>query len=155
MTERNQLILGLAWPVVVLIAIGLAFFAFRIVCKTSACSVIPPSQAVSPQPGSQNETPQSERRVIWWATFTAVTATVLALALRNPNQQANVWAVRFLAASLILSIAKFFHWTHDDLKYPVIGWVIQVLNRTILGPLIAALAMVGFALGLIILYRRS
>ena len=155
MTERNQLILGLAWPLVVLMAIILAFLAFLIVWETSAGPFSPSSPPVSPQPGSQNEAPQNERRVIWWATFTAVTATILALALRNPNQQAKVWAVRLLAASLILSIAKFFHWTHDDLKYPVIGWVIQVLNRTMLGPLIATLAMVGFALGLIVLYRRS
>jgi len=152
MTERNQLILGLAWPVVALIAIVLAFLAFLVIeWKVSTASVSQSSQAVSHQPGSQSKTPQDERRMIWWATFTALSAAVLAI------RPVGRWAALFLWVSLVLSVFKLFHWTHYDWTSRLLGlsdnpdrW-----QGVIEHWLVAAIASGAFVIGLILRGLKS
>lgn len=146
MSERNQLILGLAWPMVVLIAILLTLLAFLLAWKTSAGVISSSSQAVPPRPDSQNKSSQDERRMIWWATFTALSGAVLAI------RPVGRWASGFLWVSLILLILKLFHWTHDDWTSKLFGltdnhdrW-----RRLIEHWWIAAIAGGAFVIGLIL-----
>jgi len=153
MTE--DLILGLAWPSVAALALILAFAAFLIAWPAPA-----PKAGGTEENSSKAGLPphRAHKRILWWATFTAVTAAILALALRTGGQEPSLIAVRALAASLVLSAVKFFHWTHDDLERPrVIVWCVERLNRDrfYIASLIGFFAMLVFAVGFVAMYMTG
>ena len=123
--------------------------------QTKTLAHSPPGLTSSRETTPTAEPPIPLRRTFWWATFTAITATVLAIALRNSTQSSSVWAARWLALSLILCIAKFFQWTHYDVRYPPFGCVLYLLDLPIIGHSVAFLAVLVFFLGFFELYRRA
>ena len=157
MTEK--LILGLAWPFVAALALILAFAAFRIAWPKTEIGPVPEARGREDNSSTTSLPPhRAYKRILWWATFTAVTAAILALALRNGGQEPSLTAVRWLAASLVFSTAKFFHWTHDDLERPrAIVWCVERLNsnRLYIASLIGFLAMLFCAVGFVAMYMTA
>jgi len=75
------------------------------------------------------------KRILWWATFTAVNGTVLGL-----SAQCSVsFKVRScLTASLLFCISKFLQFTHDESGY----WLTPFLRW---GPVSCVLDLLGLA----------
>jgi hypothetical protein len=86
----------------------------------------------------------THKRIIWWATFTAVTAAVLGITARSAKWS---WAVITLAISLLLCMVKFFQWTHADLDL----WVIRTLSPKRRSWSVAIFAVLSFLVGYLFL----
>lgn len=147
------LLLGLAWPVVAVIAIYRAYRALQCWVTSqksspSPTSTNPPSNsshASPPEQGAGHKTPVDMRRMLWWATFCGVNAAVLAISAggqRDPSSSYRFLVPILFAVSLILSGFKFYQWTHYDKNIPR-------LERWIGG-----IALLFFLIGFIALWVR-
>jgi len=141
MSEWQRFIVELAWPIVTLFGIMLAFLAFLIALPGQAGPIAPADRAASPQLKS----PVDERRMIWWATFTALSAALLAISevAKTRPVQIALWV------SLALSGLKFFHWTHYDL-----GWT-RFLDYHHLGKIVAGSALLAFLIAYILIVSKA
>lgn len=75
-----------------------------------------------------------DARVVWWSTFVMLNVGILAFAAKNRGDRREI---SFLLLSLLLSIAKFFQYTHPE-------WGKVLLDAD--GPLSRFIGLAGFTL---------
>lgn len=148
--------LGLAWPIVALVYATLTFFVV-LLFLSGQFGTIPPAPLTAPVPTGSPSLVTGDPRIVWWATFVALTAAILALVATKsplPNSLAATTA-GFLLLSLLGSLVKFFQYTHQDYhNLAKWAWLFSKPLQTPLGVLSVAAFGGGILFMMIAWWRR-